>query len=277
MRVAVVGHAEWVTFVELERLPVGGEIVRARATWDDAGGGGAVPAVELARQGADVDLFCALGDDEHGTRTRERLEELGVRVHAAPRPRPHWRAFTMLEPGGERTIVVFGHTFVPSGDDPLPWGELAAARAAYVVSGDAGAVRAARAAGVLVVSGRAREGLRAAGVEVDVLVSSAADPDEAIDPAELRPAPRATVRTLGAEGGRWSTGGKRGEWAGLAPPGPVGDAYGAGDCFAAGLTLALAQGRPLPVAVEAGARAGADCLSRRGPYERSDRRTSGGA
>jgi ribokinase len=266
MRVAVVGHVEWVTFVEVDRLPASGEILVAGDSWEDAGGGGAVPAVELARRGAEVDLFCALGDDERAGRTRERLEALGVRVHAASRPQPQWRAFTMLEPGGERTIVVFGRRLVPARSDPLPWAELAHARAAYVVSGDAGVLRAARAAEVLVASGRARRALLAAGVEVDVLVSSGVDPDEAIDPADLRPAPRATVRTDGAAGGRWSAGGDDGEWAGVAPPGPVRDAYGAGDCFAAALTLALARGRPMAAAVEAGARAGAACLSRRGPY-----------
>jgi ribokinase len=271
MRVAVVGHVEWVTFVELDRLPASGEILTAGDSWEDAGGGGAVPAVELARLGAEVDFFCALGDDARAVRTRRRLEELGVRVHAASRAQPQWRAFTMLEPGGERTIVVFGRRLVPAGTDPLPWAELADARAAYVVSGDIGALRAARAAEVLVASGRARGSLLAAGVEVDVLVSSGVDPDEEIDPADVRPTPRAAVRTYGAAGGRWSTGGEEGEWAGVAPPGPVRDAYGAGDCFAAGLTLALAAGHPVRAAVEAGARAGAACLSRRGPYGREAR------
>jgi ribokinase len=266
MRVAVVGHVEWVTFVEVDRLPASGDILVAGDTWEDAGGGGAVPAVELARLGAEVDFFCALGDDERAERTRARLEELGVRVHAAPRPQPQWRTFTMLEPGGERTIVVFGQRLIPAGEDPLPWAELADARAAYVVSGDVGALRAARAAEILVASGRARGTLVAGGIELDVLVSSGVDPDEAIDPADLRRTPRATVCTLGAEGGRWSADGREGTWAGVAPLGPVRDAYGAGDCFAAGLTFALAGGASIPAAVETGARSGAACLSRRGPY-----------
>ena len=49
--------------------PRRGVPVRARsstppAAWDDAGGGGAVAAAELARLGADVEFFTALGDDD---------------------------------------------------------------------------------------------------------------------------------------------------------------------------------------------------------------------
>ena len=50
-------------------------------------------------------------------------------------------------------------------------------------------------------------------------------------------------------------------------PGPVEDAYGCGDCFAAGLTYALGAGRPMEEAVALGARCGAAVLSGRGPYE----------
>ncbi len=49
-------------------------------------------------------------------------------------------------------------------------------------------------------------------------------------------------------------------------PGPVQDAYGCGDCFAAGLTFALAEGRPVDEAVAFGARCGAAVLTGRGAY-----------
>jgi ribokinase len=183
VRIGVVGHVEWSTFAQVVRLPERGDIVYAEEAWDDAGGGGAVAAVELVRLGAEVDFFCALGDDELAARTRARLEERGVRVHAVARRRPQRRAFTLLEPSGERTIVVVGTPLAPALSDPLPWVKLARARAAYVVSGDAGTLRAARAAEVLVASARARGTLAGGGLELDALVSSEADPDEAFDPA----------------------------------------------------------------------------------------------
>ena len=51
-------------------------------------------------------------------------------------------------------------------------------------------------------------------------------------------------------------------------PGPIRDAYGCGDSFAAGLTFALGDGRAIADAVELAARCGAACLTGRGPYER---------
>jgi Fructose-1-phosphate kinase and related fructose-6-phosphate kinase (PfkB) len=49
-------------------------------------------------------------------------------------------------------------------------------------------------------------------------------------------------------------------------PGPVSDAYGCGDCFAAGLTYGLALGKPVDEAVALGAQCGAAVLTGRGAY-----------
>ena len=59
-----------------------------------------------------------------------------------------------------------------------------------------------------------------------------------------------------------------GPYAAAPLPGPVQDTYGAGDCFAAGLTFALGRGdEPLEAAAFA-ARCGATVVTGRGPYER---------
>jgi ribokinase len=50
-------------------------------------------------------------------------------------------------------------------------------------------------------------------------------------------------------------------------PGPIQDAYGCGDCFAAGLTFGLADGLALDEAVALGARCGAAVLCGRGAYD----------
>ena len=50
-------------------------------------------------------------------------------------------------------------------------------------------------------------------------------------------------------------------------PGPMVDSYGAGDSFAAGLTYALGEGRSVEDALALAARAGAACMTGRGPYE----------
>ena len=83
MRVAVVGHVEWVEFARVEHVPVPGEIVHALETWQEPAGGGAVAAVQLARLAGDCLLLTALGDDELGHRAASGLEQLGVRVEAS--------------------------------------------------------------------------------------------------------------------------------------------------------------------------------------------------
>ena len=51
-------------------------------------------------------------------------------------------------------------------------------------------------------------------------------------------------------------------------PGPVADAYGCGDCFAAGIAYGLRAGLDIGGAVELGARCGATALTGHGPYGR---------
>src|SRR5919201_3917888 len=97
MRVAVIGHVEWVEFVRVESVPRPGEIVHALETWDEAAGGGAVAAVQLARLAGSCLFFTALGADELGRRSRTELGRLGVELRAIPEPEPTRRAFTYVD------------------------------------------------------------------------------------------------------------------------------------------------------------------------------------
>src|SRR5919202_6416649 len=171
MRVAVVGHVEWVEFARVDHVPEPGEIVHATETWAEAAGGGAVAAVQLARLAGDATLFTVLGDDELGRLSRRQLERQGVTVRAVVAPESQRRAFTFVDAGGERTITVLGEKLVPSGGDRrLPWSELEGADAVYFVSGDADAAHAARRARLLVATSRELPTLREAGQELDALV-----------------------------------------------------------------------------------------------------------
>src|ERR671937_2730239 len=102
MRVAVVGHVEWVEFARVDHVPVRGEIVHALETWEEPAGGGAVAAVQLARLAGACLFLTALGDDELGHRAKRRLEALGVRVEAAWRPEPQRRAIVHVDGASER-------------------------------------------------------------------------------------------------------------------------------------------------------------------------------
>jgi ribokinase len=265
VNLAVVGHVEWVEFVRVDHVPEPGEIVHSLETWEEAAGGGAVAAVQLANLNGAAHLFTALGDDDLGRRARTELEGRGVTVHASTAGEPQRRAFTYVDAVGERTITVLGSKHLPSADDgSLPWEELGRCDAVYFVSGQLSALRAARRSRVLVATARELDILRRGGEQLDVLVGSGKDPSERFEPGELDPPPRTVVTTSGALGG-WIRPG--GPFRASPPPAPVQDAYGCGDCFAAGLTYGLGEGLDLDEAVALGARCGAAVLTGRGPYE----------
>ena len=264
MNLAVVGHVEWVEFVRVARVPLPGEIVHAVETWEEAAGGGAIAAVQLAKLNGSAHLFTSLGDDELGRRSRSELEERGVTLHAAAAAVPQPRAFTYVDERGERTITVLGPKLLPSGDDgSLSWEELTRCEAVFFVSGDVAALRAARRSRVLVATARELATLKRGGEEIDVLVGSGEDPGERFEPGELEPPPKVVVTTSGSLGG-WVRPG--GPFRAAPLPAPIEDAYGCGDAFAAGLTWTLAAGRSMDDAVQVAARCGAAVLTGRGAY-----------
>lgn len=268
VRVAVVGHVEWLDFAVVERVPVAGEIVTAGEWFELPAGGGAVAAVQLRKLAGAALFLTALGDDERGRRAADGLRgEHGVELHAAVRDRPQRRAFTHLDAAAERTITVLGERLVPHRADPLPWERLAQVDGVYLTGGDGAAAQAARAARVLVATARAADTLLDGAVVPDVLLASGRDEKERAGLETLPPPRLATVLTDGARGGRWeAAGGVGGSWPVASPPGPPVDAYGCGDSFAAGLTYGLAAGMDLADALALGARCGAACLTGRGPY-----------
>ena len=104
-------------------------------------------------------------------------------------------------------------------------------------------------------------------MQLDAVVGSGADAAERYHP--LEPPPRYVAITAGARGGDWTGAeGNTGTWAAAPLPGPVVDAYGAGDSFAAGLAYGLGEGRDIGAALELAARCGATCMTGRGPYGR---------
>lgn len=268
MRLAAVGHMEWIEFVRGDHVPAVGEIVHAHDSFEEPAGGGAVAAVQLARLAGGASFLTALGDDEHATRTRARLSELGVTVRDATREGPTRRGLTFLDSRGERTIITIGERLSPSGHDELDWEDLRQADGVYLTAADAGGLHAARGAAVLVASPRAGRVLHEERVRLDALVYSDNDEFETAFAKALDPAPTLLVATRGAERGRYETAqGERGTWEAAPLPGPIADTYGAGDSFAAALTFALARGMDPDEALAVAARAGAVCLTGRGPYE----------
>jgi ribokinase len=269
MKCAVVGHVEWIDFIRVEGVPHAGEIVTAVDGWTEAAGGGAMAAGEFLRLGAETVFFTALGNDEYGAWADQDLRKRSLRLLAATRQAPQRRGFTFLDNGGERTITVLGEKLVPRAGDPLDWAELESTDAVYFCGGDPGVVRLARKARVLVATARELPMIAASGVEVDALVHSARDPSERYEPGDLDPPPKLVATTEGADGGRYVTAdGAEGRWEAAPLPGPLQDSYGAGDCFAAGLSYALGEGKGIPEALAFAAACAATALTRAGGHRR---------
>ncbi len=266
VRVAVVGHVEWLHFARVEAVPLPGQIVRADEWWEEPAGGGAVAAVQLVKLAGACTFYTALGDDDLGHRSEWELRDRhAVRVQAVFRPDAQRRAFTFLDRNGERTITVMGTRLGPAGADPLPWDGMRETDAVYFTAGDVEALRRARLAKVLVATSRVMSLLDEAGVRLDAVVGSGRDESEVYRPID--PAPAYVVRTAGSDGGDYEgSDGSTGHWDAAPLPGPIVDAYGCGDSFAAGLTFGLGTGLPIDRALELAARCGAYCLTGKGPY-----------
>ena len=229
--------------------------MHARDPFEEPAGGGAVAAVQLARLAGECVLVSALGDDEHGRRSVERLGELGVHVRAARRAAPTGRRRRSWTTRVSARSSTFGARLEPLGErrGAGAWSELAKMDAVYFTAGDLGALRAARAARVLVASPRATDALgqrRRAG--------RAGAERERRDRAR-RGRPRAGTRPSWSSRPRArvaaSTGSAAADRARGRPPrrrATTVDSYGCGDSFAAGLTYALGAGMAAPAGAGAG-------------------------
>ncbi len=79
LKLAVIGHIEWVTFLKVDQLPIAGEISHAKDYFEEAAGGAAVAAVQMARLiNEPVDLITSLGKDNNGEKWKNQLEKVLV-------------------------------------------------------------------------------------------------------------------------------------------------------------------------------------------------------
>ena len=265
LRLAVVGHVEWMEFLAVDQLPHPGTIGHALRTLQEPAGGGAVVAVQMARlQQQPVHFFTAIGRDSVGEACVKRLEDLGLVVHVAWREAPTRRGISLVDGEGDRAITVIGERLTPSLDDDLPWEALGEFDGLFVTAADVPLLKACRAAAVLAATPRVRlPVLQKAGVSIDALIGSGLDPDELVDPDQLNPAPHMLIRTEGAAGGLSLPGG---HYDPSPLPGPLVESYGCGDSFAAGVLTGLAARWTLAKAIALGAQCGAACATRFGPY-----------
>ena len=125
MKIAVVGHIEWGSFVRVDHAPKDGEIVHATESWEEAAGGGSVAAMQLALLNGSCVFFTAVGDDERGHKAIDQLRLNGVEVYASVRSSQATNlAFVHVDTQGERTITVSGDLKPDTSSGVLPWDRL---------------------------------------------------------------------------------------------------------------------------------------------------------
>ena len=247
--IAVIGTVAADIVLRVPVLPGPGDHVEAEPLGWRLGGSSANVACGLAAAGHRVELIGPIGTDAMAAALVAELSQRGVgTAHCMRVPGSSPRALIMIDPVGERTIVVVGSPPAPV-DVALPEG----LDCVYVESFARFPV-ADRLPDALVVATPPTGGPWPADVVVGSEQQLSADPFAAAR-AAAGPRLQWVVVTRGARGA--SAFGPGGEHHAAARPARQVDATGAGDAFAAGLIAALLAGRDIDGALEWGADYGA--------------------
>jgi len=266
LKLAVIGHVEWVTFLKVDRLPLAGEISHAKDYFEEAAGGAAVSAVQMSRlTNGPVDLITSLGKDSYGEKCYERLTKLGLNLKVAWREKPTRKGISFIGKDGERAITVIGERLKPIASDNLPWSDMKNYDGIFVTATDKEGIKHARKAKFLSATPRTgQQTLKISKVKLDALIGSGLDPDEKISFKELATKPDIYISTTGKSGGTIFPNNVK--YKSIKPSSTEIDTYGCGDCFAGAVTTALAAKLNLEQAINIGAYCGAECTTHYGPY-----------
>ena len=266
LKLAVIGHIEWVTFLKVDQLPLAGEISHAENYFEEAAGGAAVAAVQMARLiKGPVDLITSLGKDSNGDKCYERLTKLGLNLKVAWRQKPTRRGISLISKDGERAITVIGERLQPIASDNLPWSDMKNYDGIFVTATDQQGLRLARESKFVAATPRTgMDTLISSEVKLNALIGSGLDPGEKINYEQLQPKPDLYIATEGKSGGTVYP--KRYKYKSIEPSSKEIDSYGCGDCFAGAVTTALSAKLNLDQAINIGAYCGAECSTHYGPY-----------
>ena len=266
LKLAVIGHIEWVTFLKVDQLPIAGEISHAKDYFEEPAGGAAVAAVQMARLiNEPVDLITSLGKDNNGEKCYERLIKLGLNLKVAWREKPTRKAISLISQDGERAITVIGERLQPIGSDELTWSDMKNYDGIFITATDKEGIRLASKARFVAATPRTGQAtLKNSKAKINALIGSGLDPGEEINYEELVPKPDIYIATEGKLGGTVYP--KEYKYKAIKPSSQEIDTYGCGDCFAGGVTTALAAKLNLDQAIKIGAYCGAECSTHYGPY-----------
>ena len=266
LKLAVIGHVEWVTFLKVDQFPLAGHISHGKDSFEAPAGGAAVAAVQMSRLiNGPVDLITSLGKDNYGEKCYGGLTELGLTLKVAWREAPTRKGISLITKDGERAITVVGERLQPIGSDDLPWCDMKNYDGIFVTATDKEGIRFARKATFLSATPRiGEEILKNSNIKLNALIGSGLDPGEKINYEELVPQPDVYISTKGKLGGTIFP--ENHKYKSITPSSKEIDSYGCGDCFAGAVTAALSAKLTLEQAITIGAHCGAECSTYYGPY-----------
>ena len=265
LKFAVIGHIEWINFIQVDNLPTPGTISHSIKNIERPAGGGSLIAKTLADlTDNDVHFFTSLGNDYHGKQSFKILQEMGLKLHVAWRNKPTRKGFSLIDNRGERSITIIGERLEPKSNDKLDWQILNKFDGIFITAGDKELFKLSRSAEILCATPRVGlKNINNSQIKLDGLIGSNLDPGELYSLNDLDIKPKFIIKTEGSNGGFVIPGGK---YVAIKSKNPEIDSYGCGDSFAAGIIFGLASKWSIEKTIELGTVLGRNCIEHFGPY-----------
>ena len=267
---AVIGHVEWINFLEVDQLPKPGVISHSKNSIEYPAGAGAVIANTLSELTTNkVHFFTSLGNDHYGDQSFNILSNMGIQLHVAWRDKPTRRGFSLIDSDGERSITVIGERLSPCHKDNLDWNILEIMDGIFITAADSEIFKKARIAKSLCSTPRVGLNIiNKSNVFLDGLIGSNLDPGEVFSLYDLFIEPRFIIKTEGEDGGIVFPGGR---YKALKNKKAKVDSYGCGDSFAAGILYGLASKWSIEKSLELAKMLGRDSSEYFGPYAKRNK------
>ena len=269
LKFAVIGHIEWINFIEVDQLPKPGLISHSKKSLEYPAGGGSVIAKRLRElTNGEVHFFTALGNDFYGKQCLNLLEDMGIKIHVAWRDKPTRKGFSIIDSESERSITIIGDRLAPTHKDNLDWSSLNDMDGIFITAADEEIFKKARVTKALCTTPRVGlDVINNSRLFLDGLIGSNLDPGEEFSLNELRIKPKFVIKTEGENGGIVFPGGR---YEAIGNKKNKVDSYGCGDSFAAGILYGMASKWEIDKSLNLAKVIGRDASEFFGPYANND-------
>ena len=270
LKFAVIGHIEWINFIEVDQLPQPGLISHSKRSLEYPAGGGSVIAKRLSElTNSKVHFYTALGHDFYGKQCLNILENMGIKLHVAWRDQPTRKGFSLTDSEGERSITIIGERLSPNHNDNLDWNTLNEMDGIFITAADKELLKKSRFAKTLCMTPRVGLNMiNESGIYLDGLIGSNLDPGEVFSLNELKLKPKYVIKTEGENGGIVFPGGR---YKAFKNNKNKVDSYGCGDSFAAGILYGLSSKWNIEESLNLAKILGRNCSEHFGPYENGEK------